>query len=537
MENTTATVSRRRVLLVTEGTYPFYWGGLSTWCDCLVTELPELDFSVLAVAEAPGLPLRFDLPKNVVEFRPTPLWGVRSAWEIDESRGVREVLRRRRRTKEEAIARDFLPSYCTFLTQILGEGRDDKALVEALHGIYTFFLDYDFDRTLRSRLVWSAVAQLLHEIFHVIAREHDLDRSAPSAGEVAAATQWVYHWLFPLAKPLPKVDVAHATMAGICSLVCLVAKAEHGSAFLLSEHGIYLREAYLSEHAGRGSLFLKLLKVGFARRMTELAYAKADAVAPCCDYNHRWEKRIGAAPERIRTAYYGIDPEAFKPAARERASDAAPVVAWAGRIDPLKDIETLLRAAALVVTNRPDVRFRLYGSAPPGNESYLERCMVLHTRLGLRDAVTFEGYAESTPTAFAGADLVVLSSISEGFPYSTLEAMLCGKPIVATGVGGIREQVSPACGRIVRPRDPQALGEAILEIVNDMEACDVLARAARERAASLFTVERFRATHRALYAGAQAGELPEPDLVENGTQRYTSRKTPSNSHRAAVVSR
>jgi glycosyltransferase involved in cell wall biosynthesis len=102
--------------------------------------------------------------------------------------------------------------------------------------------------------------------------------------------------------------------------------------------------------------------------------------------------------------------------------------------------------------------------------------------------------------AFSEADLVVLSSISEGFPYSTLEAMLCRKPIVATSVGGIAEQVTPDCGRLVRPRDPQALGAAILDVLSSPENCLALAGAARERAASLFTLDRFQSTHREIYA-------------------------------------
>jgi glycosyltransferase involved in cell wall biosynthesis len=162
------------------------------------------------------------------------------------------------------------------------------------------------------------------------------------------------------------------------------------------------------------------------------------------------------------------------------------------------------------------VRFRLYGSAAAGNEEYLARCLALHRSLRLEQGVTFEGYAESTSAAFADADLVVLSSISEGFPYSTLEAMLCGRPVVATGVGGIREQVSSSCGRIVRPRDPQALGEAILDLLGDGEAWALLARAARDRVASLFTIEQFRATHRELYTGVPAPEAGEWAAAERG---------------------
>jgi glycosyltransferase involved in cell wall biosynthesis len=266
---------------------------------------------------------------------------------------------------------------------------------------------------------------------------------------------------------------------------------------LLSEHGVYLREIFLAEHANQGSLFGKILKLGFARRMTELAYTYADAIAPCCDYNQRWERLVGADQERLWTAYYGIDGDLYHPS--DRLPDAAPVVVWAGRIDPLKDVETLLYAAAEVKKERPDVRFLLYGSASLDNRGYFDQCLALHASLGLGESVSFEGFTADIVGAFAAGDAVVLSSISEGFPFSTLEAMACGKPVIATAVGGIAEQVTPDCGRVVRPRDPAALAAAIVDVLSDPIRCDVLAVAARARAEALFGIDRFVATHRSIY--------------------------------------
>lgn len=486
-----------RVLVTTESTYPFHWGGLSTWCHSLIRELPDVEFSLIAVSSTPLLKAQFELPPNVVDFRPVPLWGVSNAWEIDPGRSAWSVVRRRRRTVDRTIERQFVPAYRAFLSQLLGADRDDAALAGALVEIHRFFDDYDFDRTFRSRVVWDAFTDEIVTRYPAATRRIGYPTSSISLAEASAASQWIYHWLFPLAQGLPRVDVAHATMAGLCSLLAVVCKVDQGAGFLLSEHGIYLRESYLAEHASSESLFGKILKLGFARRMTEIAYAYADAVAPCCDYNHRWESRVGVDTGRIRTAYYGVDSSLFEP--RSRVAAEAPVVAWAGRIDPLKDVETLLRAAAVVRDARPEVKFRLYGAAPPGNEEYNERCLALHAELGLQETVTFEGFSSNVVEAFADADLVVLSSISEGFPYSTLEAMLCGKPIVATAVGGIAEQVTVDCGRVVRPRAPQALGAAILDVLSSPEACQALSEAARERAVTLFGMERFRATHREIY--------------------------------------
>ena len=316
-----------------------------------------------------------------------------------------------------------------------------------------------------------------------------------SLADLTAVFQWLHHWLFPLARPLPEVDVVHATMAGICTIVAAVAKVEHGAGFLAP------RARDLPARVLPGAAAVARLAVSKARQAAlrpardDARLHLADRVAPCCDYNRRWEcgpARPGPRKHRVLRARPGS--LAFAPP----VDAGAPAVAWAGRIDPLKDVETLLRASALVVAARPDARFRLFGSAPTGEEGYLARCLALHRGLGLEAAVTFEGFAEETSRAFEDADVVVLSSISEGFPYSTLEAMFCGRAIVATAVGGMAEQIGRA-GVLVRPRDPDALAGAILRLLSDRRLRLRLGRAARARAESSFTLARFREAHTLAY--------------------------------------
>ncbi len=497
LERRPSPAGRTQVLLVTEGTYPFHWGGVSTWCHALTHGLPEVDFTLIALARDPLVESRFELAPNVVEFRTIPLWGVRNAWELGPDRRIRAVRGRVRSSGETAIATGFIPPFTTVVRELLGASRDDTELAVAIHAIHRFFLEHDFDATFRSRAVWDSFCAEVASIFPTAAERSGYPATQATLADLTAGLGWLYHWFFPLAEPLPRPDVVHTAMVGSCTLLAVAVKLEHGSAFLLSEHGIYLRERYLAEHASTASLFRKLLLLGFARRMTELGYSLADVVSPCCDYNRRWELRNGARAEVIETAYYGLEPR--RPAAAAKPNGSGPVVVWAGRIDPLKDLETLLRAAALVVAVRPDVHFRLFGSAQPGREWYFRRCLGLHRELGLEDAVCFEGFRTDTAGAIAEADLVVLSSISEGFPFSTLEAMHSGKPVVATAVGGVCEQVPPSCGITVEPRDPQAFADAILAVLGDPDACAERGRAALERAETLFSVGQFRSTHRSLY--------------------------------------
>jgi len=116
-----------------------------------------------------------------------------------------------------------------------------------------------------------------------------------------------------------------------------------------------------------------------------------------------------------------------------------PTLVWLGRIDPLKDVETLLLTFAKVREVKPETRLRIFGTASKENRGYLKICEDLAESLDLGDSVTFEGHVESVLDAYHAGDVVLLTSISEGFPYTLIEAMAAGKATVATDVGGVRE--------------------------------------------------------------------------------------------------
>lgn len=495
-----------KVMLVTEGTYPFHWGGVSTWCHLLIRDLPEVNFTVFSIAADPHLTPQITLLDNVVDFRPIPLWGIREATELNQNLGMLELLKKKQHTSEEIIAEKFVPIFSSFIRDLFLSDSEPERLGEYLHKMYRFYLEHNFDTVMRSKAVWDSFVDTVQQSFPQSAANYGYPNAEFALEDITTALQWLYHWFFPLANPLPKVDVTHTSMAGISTMIGIVAKLEYGTAFLLSEHGIYLRERYLEEAQSSGSLFLKLFKLRFARRMTDLSYAASDQVSPCCDYNQRWELQSGAVKDRLRTIYYGADDQKFYAAGKPIGEP--PVVVWVGRINPLKDVMTLLKAAALVHESRPDIKFQLYGSPPLEDIPYYEECKALQSSLGLEEAVIFKGYASNTAEAYNEGDVVVLSSISEGFPFATLEAMLCGKPIVATSVGGIPEQIA-GCGFVVEPRNPKEMADAILKLMNDKELCAQLGVAAREKALQEFSVRQSREAYMTSYYRITNRTMPE----------------------------
>ena len=184
---------------------------------------------------------------------------------------------------------------------------------------------------MRSKAAWGCFLAETQEFFPRVAAQHGYPGAAFSLADIGRAMQWLYHWLFPLAQPLPRADVAHIAMAGLCTLIATAMKLEFGTPFMLTEHGIYLRESYLAQAASLFGLFHKVFNLRFALRMTELSYQIADMISPCCDYNQRWELRKGAQPAQIRTIYYGVDSSVFTPTDRPPATTLWSA-GWAGLI-------------------------------------------------------------------------------------------------------------------------------------------------------------------------------------------------------------
>jgi glycosyltransferase involved in cell wall biosynthesis len=317
-----------------------------------------------------------------------------------------------------------------------------------------------------------------------------------SVGDAVEVLVQLEHFLRPLSFPPPRTDLCHTTANGLGTLPAMAAKWTWGTPFLMTEHGVYLRERYLSYLPGSLGQPARAIILRFFRLLVETAYASADIVAPVCRYNRLWELANGTAPARIRPVSNGINLRSFPVAAAE---PAVPTLVFVGRIDPLKDIETLLRAFAEVRVAVPGCRLRIFGPTPEGGEDYFDRCLELAGQLGLRDgSATFEGPISPTVAAYHAGHILVLTSISEGLPYVVLEAMASGRPVVATDVGGVAEGVGNA-GALVPPRDPSAVAAACIRLLTDQQLRRSLARTARDRAVQLFDAERCFAMYRGLY--------------------------------------
>ncbi len=145
------------------------------------------------------------------------------------------------------------------------------------------------------------------------------------------------------------------------------------------------------------------------------------------------------------------------------------LVLLVARMDKVKGIEYLVKAAKIVSENRKDIKFLIIGDNPkyPDYKNYIQQ---LVKDLRVEDTVTLAGFVNNDEliAAYKRADVFVMSSVYEGCPTALLEAMACGKPAVATEVGGIPQVInSSKAGTMVPPRNPQALAEALVELLDN----------------------------------------------------------------------
>ena len=176
-----------------------------------------------------------------------------------------------------------------------------------------------------------------------------------------------------------------------------------------------------------------------------------------------------------------------------------------GRLDPIKDQLTLLKAARLVCNRKPGFRLDIVGDGPSRPE--LE---ALRAELGLGEAVAFRGYQEDVRPFLSAADFFVLSSISEGISIALLEAMAAGLPAVATDVGGNREVILQGeTGLLTAPQDAEALADAMLEIQSVPGALPRMSRSAQTRVEAAFNLRHVVRRYEDLYRQCLAGRPVE----------------------------
>ncbi|MET8170272.1 DUF3492 domain-containing protein [Streptomyces sp. NPDC005329] len=509
-----------RIGLLTEGGYPYLSGDAGLWCDRLVRGLGQHEFDVYALSraehqEAAGW---VELPPQVSRVRTARLWTA-------EDDGVAYGRRARRR---------FAESYGELVTALCEGDPPDPAgppgaaptaqadrFANALYGLAELARD-------EGGLVGALRSENAVRTLERACRAPGALRPAREARvpELLAVAAHLERALRPLSLDwygedgggdgLDAVDLCHATSGGAAALPGLLARHFFDVPLLVTEYGVRLRTHYLSSGPGPSSTgfgsapaaeaapAVRALVAAFHGRLAAEVYRQAACVTPGNTHARRWQERCGADRAKLRTVYPGMEASRFAEVGDSLDTADPHTLVWVGRVEPAKDLVSLLHAFAELRKEEPRTRLRIVG-APAGAEgqAYLGHCKVLAAQLFPDEAdgphavgdnpVSFEEIggpeAPTLAEAYAAGAVVVLSSVVEGFPVGLVEAMFCGRATVSTDVGAVVEVIG-GTGLVVPPRNPRALAEACVALLRDPERRARLGAAARARALELFTVEQ-----------------------------------------------
>jgi glycosyltransferase involved in cell wall biosynthesis len=228
----------------------------------------------------------------------------------------------------------------------------------------------------------------------------------------------------------------------------------------------------------------------------------------------------GFSSDKVSVIHNGIDvgplPDRHARACARRTlavSDQTLVIGTIARLDPVKDLATLIHATAALARHLP-VALIVIGD---GDERV--RLEEVTAECDAEPHVRFLGHRDDARALLAGCDVYVNSSIHEGISLTILEAMAAGLPVIATHVGGTPEVIDDTCGRLVPPRDPAALAAALRDLALNRGMREALGGAARQRVETRFTIERMVRDYRDVYY--RAASMHGPRQPTDGGARHS----------------
>ncbi len=483
-------MGRIRVTFTGEGTYPYVTGGVSTWADILINKMKDFDFILIPIMMTPYLKIKYQLPANVIQMIKIPLWGSEEPSEFVHLEKFSRIYLRKLKTIREMDAIDQMIELLDNILEFIYLGRSDfDELGKLIVKFYDFFQEYDYHEAFRSKIVWDSYLNKMKKIF-----KDRNEKEIPSIYDMIESLRFLYRFFIVLLAPVPKTEIYHSSAAAFCGLPCIIGKLKHGGKFILTEHGIYTREQYLFSSREGIRYRTKEFLMGLIGTIVKLNYYFADVIAPVCNYNQRWELKWGADPKKIKTIYNGVDVLRFRKFSVQRSD--RPTVIMVARIDPLKDIETFILTCNEVRKAIPDVLFKLYG--PQVEKEYYDKCKSLVNQLNLEKNFEFAGPTDRPEVAYNEGDVVALTSISEAFPFTVIEAMACEKVVVSSDVGGTKE-VLEGFGFVVKPRDYIAFSKAIVKVLKNKKEAERMGIEARERVLMGFTIDDMVENYSNLY--------------------------------------
>lgn len=469
-----------RVCLIAEGCYPYITGGVSSWIQMLIKNFPEYEFIVIAISakKDEALTPKYELPQNV-----------RKVIDIYLESDMKNQVSNNKKVKIHFNEKEKAQIY-HFLA---GDKFDWATLLNCLNR-YKNYTTVDF---LTSQEFIEIVMKVSNERYPHISFNHFF----------WTIRSMMIPFLEVIKFDIPKADIYHSVSTGYAGVLGAIGKIKHNGKFLLTEHGIYTRER--EEEIIKADWVKGYFKdnwIKYFYSLSDCAYSYADQVISLFEKSRQLQLELGCDKSKTKVIPNGVDYQRFElvnnPMNKEQTDKI--VLGAIVRVVPIKDIKTLIQSFSIVKSKDLDFEIELHIIGPTEEDpDYMRECEHLIESLELQD-VLFTGKVDISQYIHQ-LDIIILSSISEGQPLSTLEAMAAKKPCICTDVGSCKELLYGnqdqlgECGIIVPVMGHEEMANAIINLASDSEKRRKLGEIGYQRVLKFYRQEQFITNYKILY--------------------------------------
>ncbi|MDP4091944.1 MAG: GT4 family glycosyltransferase PelF [Bacillota bacterium] len=470
-----------KICIITEGSYPYMIGGITSWLNIFLKCFTDLQFVTFAIGAKEKDKGKYSckIPDNMIHIK-----------EIFLDTPVKK--------KVHWLSRHFIK-----------DNREREALSNHFSGRYSDWpMLFEFiERIKGNNLIDFFNSSEFYEIVQDIYKT-DFPNAPFNDFLWSIRTMYIYQF-YVLSEDVPEADVYHCVSAGFPGIVASKMNYFKKKPFILTEHGIYTRER--EEEIIKTNLIMgyaKELWVKYFVSMSKCAYEFSQRIVTQFERNRSIQIGIGADIQKTLIIPNGMNVEDYNKTFDNKLYDDSIVLGAIARVVPIKDIITMVRSFKLAKKEVPALKLVIMGPTNE-DEEYFEYVLDYIKKENICDVVFTKrvDYNTYLHTLFS-MDIVILTSISEGQPLSILEAMAYSKPIIVTDVGCCSELVYGAsqgqdrAGILVPVMDSTAIAKAIVHLALDESMRKRMGEVGKQRVSKYYTIKNMQAEYKKVYEEA-----------------------------------
>lgn len=461
--------------MIAEGSYPYITGGVSSWMQMLISNMPEHKFSIYAIGAESKSRGKFvyKLPDNVTEVKEVFLDNVFS------------------NTRKKPLKNGVNPRHFEAIKSLI-TGRDFDW--KDLFSIFSEDRVLDINQFFKCKDFYNAVVEAYTEKYSGI----------PFLKFFWNTRSMLFTLFCAITEKCPEADLYHSVSTGYAGIIGSIAKYFYQKPFIITEHGIYTRER--EEDIIKSKWIdgnLKDMWTNFFYRLSKCAYDSADKVITLFERNREYQIELGCDEAKTFIIPNGVDVNKFKDITKRDHNDKSINIGAVVRLTPIKDIKTMIQSFSLVKEEIENSILYIMGPWDE-DEDYFRECKELIAANNIKDII-FTGKV-NVKEYIGKMDILLLTSISEGQPLAILEGMACSKPFISTNVGSCKELLYGKndsfgmAGFVVPVMNYEMIAENIISLCKNEALRHEMGDNAFKRVSNIYTEDRFIKGYKELYS-------------------------------------